>query len=540
MTNLADNTPDLLARYIITRRDEHGVTTTNRQHFYTLMDFLSHQWQMGHTAYAFDQDKLAQLDIDIANFRANLQAWTTQGLACHAFANKGANEQGVIAYLDSGDTIWCWRYVAYFAERTLLQDLLRISTANVPVLDIPTDGLNTEQAQAVNIASNTALTIITGGPGTGKTYTLAKFVAPLIQQGALMALTAPTGKAAQRVKESLGKILPDIAIEAMTIHRLLGMGRGAPHYHRDNPLVYDIVVVDEASMLGVELAAKLFCAIKTGARVLILGDGDQLAAVEAGSVLKDFLALPFLQNACVRLLQSQRFGSDSQVAHLANGALQGDSTHLACLPVADIGNAIANFSTYFNDLPDVLAPIKRNLKNGLELDVHTLFNSLNKYRILCATHYGNLGDVVLNEACQRAHKRHASVPMRKVWYDGRVVMVQKNRYDVGLYNGDVGVCVLLDMPYLVFEHTCVPAALIAQDVLPAYAMTVHKAQGSEFDHAVLALGAPSTRELVYTAITRAKECASIYANEAVLMESLHTQSIRHTGMLALYNYNANI
>ena len=201
------------------------------------------------------------------------------------------------------------------------------------------ENLNDQQIAAINVANNNAFSIITGGPGTGKTYTVAQLVIALQQatesrgdeskhirfstDSASLALAAPTGKAAQRMQESLQAALDDANVElqlqeAKTIHRLLGIGRtGRPRYDTNNPLGEDIIIVDEASMLGVELANYLVSAVKPGARLILLGDANQLAAVDAGAVLADLCRIPLLQPIHAELTESRRFSAESGIGKLA-------------------------------------------------------------------------------------------------------------------------------------------------------------------------------------------------------------------------------
>ena len=227
----------------------------------------------------------------------------------------------------------------------LAKNINNILNQKVTPLQIATpDNLHERQIKAIHVANNNAFSIITGGPGTGKTYTVAQLVIALEQatnnsesevrgdgstnirfstDSASLALAAPTGKAAQRMQESLQAALDAAGIdlqlqEAKTIHRLLGIGRtGRPRYDAKNPLGEDIIIVDEASMLGVELANYLVSAIKSGARLILLGDANQLAAVDAGAVLADLCRIPLLQSIHVELTESRRFGTDSGIGKLA-------------------------------------------------------------------------------------------------------------------------------------------------------------------------------------------------------------------------------
>lgn len=234
-----------------------------------------------------------------------------------------------------------WLHRAWQAEFNLAKNINNILSQQVSPLQIAIpENLHEHQVKAINVANNNAFSIITGGPGTGKTYTVAQLVIALQQatesggeeaenirfstDSASLALAAPTGKAAQRMQESLQAALDaaDVKLqlqEAKTIHRLLGIGRtGRPRYNADNPLGEDIIIVDEASMLGVELANYLVSAVKPGARLILLGDAHQLAAVDAGAVLADLCRIPLLQGIHAELTESRRFSADSGIGKLAS------------------------------------------------------------------------------------------------------------------------------------------------------------------------------------------------------------------------------
>ncbi|HBL97892.1 MAG TPA: exodeoxyribonuclease V subunit alpha, partial [Psychrobacter sp.] len=241
---------------------------------------------------------------------------------------------------NSKESITFWLHRAWQAEFNLAKNINNILNQKVKPLPITIpESLHENQIKAINVANNNAFSIITGGPGTGKTYTVAQLVIALQQatesggegsenirfstDSASLALAAPTGKAAQRMQESLQAALDTAGInlqlqEAKTIHRLLGIGRtGRPRYNADNPLGEDIIIVDEASMLGVELANYLVSAVKPGARLILLGDANQLAAVDAGAVLADLCCIPLLQSIHAELTESRRFGADSGIGKLA-------------------------------------------------------------------------------------------------------------------------------------------------------------------------------------------------------------------------------
>lgn len=470
-----------------------------------------------------------------------------------------------------------WLHRAWLSESLLYlhsKRLLSVTSAafTIPNLDAR---LNPEQKNAILAMLSYNFVIITGGPGTGKTFTIAQFVMALdgLGQTPTLALVAPTGKAAQRMQESLMKAMGDgvARYDALTIHRLLGMGvDGVARYNERTPLPYDVIVVDEASMLGAELCHKLFCAIKTGAKVILLGDVHQLAAVEAGAVLADLCAMPNLKPYHHRLIESRRFDDASGVGRLAgmiykaSGAWQQhfeqiikqdnrlSLTNLAHKPKEDIYQALIEpYQAYIQECRALF------FLQATQERVRALFGVLGRYRILCASHRGAFGDEALNEIVGLWHiNQTAKHPFLRLptWYHGRVVMMTKNNYTLGLFNGDMGICLRqkIQSPkqekegaerfgfVVYFDGKDAPIAvslLNDEEVVSAYAITIHKSQGSEFDKVAICLDDSNqkllTRELIYTAITRAKESIDLYSTDSALARAINTPSLRHTGLCLL-------
>ena len=493
-----------------------------------------------------------------------------------------------------------WLQRAYQAEWQLATQLLHLSAQTDAVIaktrytDILADYvLNDEQRQAIITALSGAFTLITGGPGTGKTYTIAHLVlilsalytddhAPL-----QLALVAPTGKAAKRMQESLQATLRRTGTtmhlpESKTIHRLLGIGRdGKARHNAQNPLQEDVIIVDEASMLGVELASQLALAIKVGARLILLGDANQLAAVDAGSVLYDLCQSEHLADRHVKLVASKRFDDHSGIGRLAQEVLFAPILNLAdpeqamtATDTADTGDfeqsLLGSVFERFDELAWVdlhKVPIKRiyeQLSLGFDSYIALvnsfintpipndhgrleLFEMLNRYRILCSSHQGELGDDAINLAVSYHHLRVFGAKLWTQgdtthfdptdWYHGRPIMILKNDYTLGLHNGDVGICLGVNEPLVYFEHLehgISPALLNDDQVSTSYAMTIHKSQGSEFDHVAITLDNTAskllTKELIYTAITRAKLGLSVVSTASALLQAVHSVTVRHTGL----------
>ncbi len=459
------------------------------------------------------------------------------------------------------------------------------------------------QCVAVAMALSRQLTVISGGPGTGKTTTAAALLACLFalhddkDAPLRVALAAPTGKAAARMLEALRKradtLSPDInarmPAQAYTLHRLLGVTNRPGHFRHnaENPLALDVLIVDEASMLDVALAARLLDALSAHARLILLGDKDQLAAVEAGAVFAELSASPALSPACaaqlasltgasetalleaaarhneaplrdcvVWLSHSHRFTNDSGIGRLAAGinAGQGEET-LAWLRGGN-GDTVSWIEDDAAALPQTLfAHIQAGYATYIEAvraytdDPAPVFAAFERFRILCAVRDGPRGVAALNawmtaEMQNRANSlaENADPASDSPWYRGRPVIVLRNDYVFGLFNGDVGIC-LPDRrgdPLVWFPAAEGAWRILAPSRLPqhdtAFALTVHKSQGSEFGE-VLTILPPMpnrvmTRELLYTAVTRAARKVTICGNETVFVAACATPTVRHTGLTA--------
>lgn len=488
-----------------------------------------------------------------------------------------------------------WLHRTWQAEYNLAYHIMRLKAQHVTELPIILNPrLTDEQKDAIHMANRSAFSIITGGPGTGKTFTVAQLVMALAQTQTLdssgnanLALAAPTGKAAQRMQESLQNAIEQAGIvmqlpDAKTIHRLLGIGRGGqPRYHADNPLSEDIIIVDEASMLGVELANYLLSAIKANARLILLGDANQLAAVDAGAVLADLCKIPVLNSVHKRLESSKRFDDQSGIGKLAklinaqndeieyvwtlmkleeklnfyslNSKVTAEPTDNASK--LEITNSLSNYKFYlklennygnfFKSSKSLLSEhIKAKYEPSIKAsnDFDNLLKSLNEFRVLTASHNGRCGDNSINQYLSEQHKKYLKLPLSKSpWYHGRPIMILQNNYELGLFNGDVGICVQTsdrqDQLQVFFENKEQGIAIhrfSEEMVATAYAMTIHKSQGSEFNHVAISFDDSNRRllsqELIYTAVTRAKNKVSIFSTQSAFMLALSTPTVRQTGL----------
>ena len=419
--------------------------------------------------------------------------------------------------------------------------------------------------------------VISGGPGTGKTRTLVRILALLLEAAQAggrrlrFAVAAPTGKAAARIQDELRKAkeqlpcaeeikaqLPDAA---MTLHRLLGAVPGSAFFQHDakNPLPADVVVVDEASMVDLALAAKLFAAVRPTAKVILLGDKDQLASVEAGAVLGDICAgapppAPVPESdpqnplsACiVQLRTNYRFGERSAIHQLSTAIKAGDAD--GARAILDAGRR-ADSEARWAPLPTA-AELKAALKEKLFAGYGPYFQAaepraalaaLGRFRILCAVRDGPYGVTRLNELAAEILDEAGLAARSSRWYSHRPVMATRNDYHLRLFNGDLGV-ILPDprsgQPRAFFlgaesePRPVLPARLPPHETV--FAMTVHKSQGSEFEHLLLVLPERDspllTRELLYTGLTRARSTVELWCSEAVFGAAVARRGERNSGL----------
>jgi len=414
------------------------------------------------------------------------------------------------------------------------------------------------------------LSVVTGGPGTGKTSALAKDLAVaaerfLAAEGRLprIALAAPTGKAAARMAAAIGaarrgereprlSCSPEIAAaipgEASTLHRLLGHGGRSGErfaFGARRRLPFDVVAVDEASMVDLELMTALLDATPAAARVILLGDRNQLASVQAGSVLADLCAAGADAPWITVLDRSYRFGDASALGEAARLVNAGRSRELLdALAEGRFGDEVRI------EVPaDGRAALESSVRRGLAAFSRTIAEgdpalrlaAMSRLGVLCAHRNGPLGSVHLNREIER---RLAGLGRRDPgdpWYDGRPIIVLENSPRAGVFNGDVGVVCRARSggdPGVFFAapdgglRELRPGQLAAHE--SAFAITVHKAQGSEFDEVAVVLpSAPSpvtTRELLYTAVTRARARVEIVGRPEVVSAAVETPTTRFSGL----------
>lgn len=477
---------------------------------------------------------------------------------------------------------------------------------------------NSEKTDWQKVAVATALakkfSLISGGPGTGKTYTVAILLAALqlkqLKQNLPplnIALAAPTGKAAARLKESiintvqtldkipneLKQFLPN---KAATIHSLLGIrpNNDLPKYHSANPLHFDILIVDEASMIDLFIMEKLFNALKPTTRLVLLGDKDQLTSVETGnamSELGDLLTLgystdhshylrsvtgyelysqntqvpPICDSLC-HLRESRRFGEHSGIGHLAsliNNQQAAESwqifanSHFKDLTLIEypetnqypekatwqqqcvkliLAQALALYRPY-------LELVKKRYQDPLSVSVDEIFTEFGKVRLLSALRVSELGVESLNQSIAQSLKQANLIEFNQAResYLGKPILITENSPQLHIFSGDIGL-ILPDeqrRPRIYFEaklnnkHISLSPSRIPSNE-PAYVMTVHKSQGSEFAHTLMIMPSNSspilTKELLYTAVTRAKSHFTLFSDERTWKNAVKSNIQRQSGL----------
>lgn len=471
---------------------------------------------------------------------------------------------GILTLIKNGEPLIANRCTTLLANCELINDLFKGNFSQ--------DEIDWQMAGVlVGVINN--FTIITGGPGTGKTTTLAKLLAVLytIEPNIRVALAAPTGKAAMRMAESLQSARIDApesvvnrikALEPVTLHRLLKSVPNSTQFRHnaENPLAEDVIVIDEASMVDVALFAKLMEAVGPYTRLIFLGDKNQLASVEAGSMLGDLcqfepiintvpqetaivlnavLKLPAakqlhpLAGHIIELKKSHRFSDTSEIGNLSRAILAGQIE--AIKPGSDV-----TIDHNFNDhlLAAFFAGFETYINEG---DITQALQKLNSQRILCAVWEGEQGVTHLNTLVEEYLKSKKLIRITSDFYENRPIMVSRNYYDLGLFNGDTGIIRPDENGNLKAWFSDGKGGV--RDVLPHYisevqtvfAMTIHKSQGSEYDRVLILLPENGgerllTRELLYTAVTRAKNSVAIQASHEVMRTTVITSVQRASGI----------
>lgn len=505
--------------------------------------------------------------------------------------------------LDDKARLYLYRYWEYEKK---LADVIRSRVDNrVEEIDIPRlregldrlfpegqePGINWQKVAAITAVMKNVC-VISGGPGTGKTTLVTKILSLLVEQAKTdtlrVALVAPTGKAAARLQEAVrnakkelwcpAEIKEAIPEDAFTIHRLLGTIPYSPYFRHnaEKQLPIDVVVVDEVSMVSLALMSKFSEAVPLTSRMILLGDKDQLASVEAGAVLGDIcdtgrghcfsreyaqtlkritqgeIAVtttdehePNIQDCIVPLQKSFRFGRDSGIGELSQAVKEGDSGRaLTLLKSGKYKDITWSVLPPPNALPGALKDtVKKGFAPYLEAsDPEAGLHFFERFRILCVVREGPYGVSAVNLLVEEILKKENLINPGRRWYPGRPIMIVRNDYQLKLFNGDVGI-IFPDPEGENELRAFFPAADGTLRKYPpirlpehetVYAMTVHKSQGSEFDEALLLLPDRQvpvlTRELVYTGVTRVKRSIEVWGLEAIFQAAVSRRIERATGL----------
>jgi len=535
----------------------------------------------------------------------SLDQWLGRLMACSAVGGPG----DFCPLILDGQRLYLHRYWCYeqalarlLKERCGLQtapfDVERLGQALDSLFPDPPAGGNSagkgdrfnDQREAARMAVARMFTVISGGPGTGKTYTVAKIIMLLQMlhpdRSLKIHLAAPTGKAAARLQEAIEAGLNDSGPEgpaclslpaAQTLHRLLGYlpAQSRFRYGADRQLSTDAVIVDEASMIDLSMMHQLVQAVPREARLILVGDKDQLASVEAGAVLGDIchgisqgvrikhprsndeVAGGFNRyHACsmdqhIQVLRhSYRFDAHSGLGPLSRAINEGDAQGVLKLLSGNGSTELGMVA--ISDTRALAAAVAREVVGSLSgyfatEDPEEAFVLMNRFRILTALRQGPWGVEGLNQMVEGVLRQRGWIARGfgpgSAWYRGRPVMVTRNDYHQGLFNGDIGIVfgppnagydamrVVFPAPYGGFRKLA-PHQLPAHQTV--YAMTIHKSQGSEFDRVMVVLPDQDTplltRELIYTAVTRARRSLVIHADPELLRVAVSRRIQRSSGL----------
>lgn len=511
----------------------------------------------------------------------------------------GGEDDYLPLILDGEDKLYFQKYYSFensLAEyikglagnKTLPEDISNVKETFALLFPETSDGTDWQSAAAYSALSG-GLTVISGGPGTGKTSTVVKILALLAESAIrsrreiLISLAAPTGKAAARLREAVNiaieslpagddvkKLIPS---ETFTIHRLLGSIKDSHEFRHnsDNPLSHDVVVVDECSMGDMALMCRLVSAVKPGAQLILLGDKDQLSSVEGGAVFGDIcggiegvytksfidngskvfgINIPspasgaadaaVMNDALIVLKKSYRFSGRSGIGILADlikkGDAQGAIDILNDETYPDVKFAKGNSR---KEISNVYSDAASSVISGMNCSVEEKISALiSRFSILTATRKGELGAEGMNSMAEGILFQLGVINPAEKFYHGRPVMISRNDYSLSLFNGDIGITSNKGTAEVVFPGSEGEPRTVHPSRLPehetAFAMTIHKSQGSEFDNVLVVMpdrwNMVMTRELLYTAVTRARKGVVVAAAEDIVKEMILTPTRRMSGL----------
>lgn len=460
-----------------------------------------------------------------------------------------------------GDLLYLDRY--WLEEEQVCADLLALSVPAASGETPPFERLfppgYDEQRVAAEIALSQAVTVLTGGPGTGKTTTVARLLGLLVERAELtgaprprIALAAPTGKAAARLAEAVAAEVENLdavdrarlsGLQATTLHRLLGSRPDTSvrfRHNRGNRLPHDVIVVDETSMVSLTMMARLLEAVRPDTRLILVGDPDQLASVEAGAVLADLVeGLTARQDVRVAALRTpHRFGES--IGALAEAIRIGDADRVVALLRAG-GEHIewVDSDGPTDRLRGVLTGHALRVREAAVLGAaQVALATLDEHRLLCAHRRGPYGVSHWNRQVERWLSEETGQPVFSDWYVGRPLLVTANDYGLKVYNGDTGVVVAGDDGLRAViagaTGTLDFATSRLSDIETMHAMTIHKSQGSQATEVTVLMPPEDsrllTRELFYTAVTRAKVKVRVVGAEASVRAAIERRAVRASGL----------
>ena len=565
----------------VNRNFNHDGNEENRRLVARIAKAVSYALHLKHTC--LDLENYSLLGDPVLNaLLQGVSAEVIRGLDKNSIGVEGSDIGAVplVRSLD-GRLIWLQKYFIF--ERGVANQISGMNAA-VPVGDAELtdaqkadlnslyDAKNEGQRKAVETALTNRFSVITGGPGTGKTYTVARIITLMLRHGVggkenpRIALAAPTGKAANRMHPSLESAFGTAEIQALisgykrpekatTLHSLLGIHRFSPKpaFNADNPLPIDVLIVDEASMVALPMVYRILQALPESARLILLGDKDQLSSVEAGSVLGELCDTD--KSYVATISRSYRYEDKPEIGELA----QGINAHPSILPDFKSNQYVTKHKlirgqntwnpSWLKEAADQLSRLTSNLQDGE--NVTGILGRQTDFQILCALRKGPAGVLGINSMVETALGHNADG-----WYTGRPVMILSNDHQRKLYNGDVGLVLpvrkeadswVIDQKNGVLR-ACFPVGTqevktISLAQMPVfetcYAMTVHKSQGSEYKKVMLVLpddrdeverNPVLTKELVYTGITRASEAIEIWSGEGVLEVAVNKRTVRMSGL----------
>jgi exodeoxyribonuclease V alpha subunit len=544
------------------------ITSTHASHQW-IAALTSYQWMRGHAC--LDIDQLQSNPQSLLNWNLQQVDCIPTDIANHIADCPWAMGDHSPLVLQNSRVYLRRAFTAETNIRILIKQHLKsthlLKPAGPAVLDqlfSQSDDSSSQQKAACRFAVQSPITLITGGPGTGKTTTVVKLIACLQANRTTplrVVLAAPTGKASARLSQSIRQSIPHlpstltqhIPQQAQTLHRLLGRPNQQSQY-----LAADLIIVDEASMIDLEMMARLLRAVSPHTQLILLGDKDQLASIEAGAVMSQLCEGQLLRNHTQTLTHSHRFDETKGIGQWARTIQSMNQQALRQLwNQAPVGlthpqEAVTQL-THATHHPDVLKEISYAWQDWLLLlrqvnqqengctdeQAAQLMHLFQQFCVLCALRKGYWGVETLNRTIEKYFQLGQTE-----WYCGRPMMVTQNDYNLHLMNGDIGMC----LPQMINHQMVMRVAFLDECigirwVLPqrldhvetVFAMTVHKSQGSEFDRVLLVMPDQDspllTRELIYTGLTRAKLGACIWANQPHIVFDACTKAVMRCGGL---------